>query len=167
MLNVIYLGAKKHRIDFYGMYCKFTYNDIVNYKGIDIVGDMCKIDLSPYDIIICTPPCNYYSRANYRRGTSKVAQETKYILPTMLRKLEDLNKPFIIENTCSRFCPYGMCHEYYYGGHIFYTNIGLPMWLLPKPISNNIQNKSYGNRDDNPNVHNVINLFLSTIFGEL
>lgn len=72
------------------------YQDINGLR--DIPGDMMFVDLSPYDYVIATPPCNYWSRANYRRETSKYSQQTKHLLPGILAKLVANHKPFIVEN---------------------------------------------------------------------
>ena len=55
-----------------------VYQDINGERDID--GDMMEIDLTPYDFIIATPPCNWWSRANYRRNTSLYALTTKHLL---------------------------------------------------------------------------------------
>ena len=73
----IYLCAKNHRISGVNL----DYNDIEPFPGITHCCSCEEIDLTKYDYIIATPPCNYYSRANYRRETSKIAQETKHLLP--------------------------------------------------------------------------------------
>lgn len=45
-----------------------TYNDF--YIQRDLVCDMMEVDLSSFDILLASPPCNYWSRANYRRDIS-------------------------------------------------------------------------------------------------
>ena len=72
------------------------YQDINGER--DIGGDMMNVDLTPYDYIIATPPCNWWSRANYRRDSSQYALETKHLLIDILDKLVKLGKPFIVEN---------------------------------------------------------------------
>ena len=72
------------------------YQDINGQR--DIGGDMLEVDLSKYDFIIATPPCNYWSRANYRRDSSEYALKTKHLLIDILNKLVKQNKPFIVEN---------------------------------------------------------------------
>ena len=73
-----------------------VYQDINGKR--DISGDMMNVDLTPYDYIIATPPCNWWSRANYRRDSSQYALETKHLLIDILDKLIKLGKPFIVEN---------------------------------------------------------------------
>lgn len=75
---------------------EIIYQDINGKR--DIGGDMMQVDLAEYDYIIATPPCNWWSRANYRRNTSAYALETKHLLIDILAKLIKQNKPFIVEN---------------------------------------------------------------------
>ena len=72
-----------------------VYQDINGKR--DIPGDMMDIDLSSYDFIIATPPCNYWSKANYRRDISHYSLITKHLLPSILKKLCYQDKPFIFE----------------------------------------------------------------------
>lgn len=156
----IYLACKQHRIKGVNL----DYNDIEDYEGITHKCDMLEVDLSNYDYIIATPPCNYYSIANYRRETSKVALSTKHLLPSIIKKCEDLGKPFLIENVCnSTLLPKSNVYEFNFGHHHFYTNIFL---LVPDKSFAVKQNKaklSYGKRDNNYNVHLIIDLFLEAI----
>ena len=66
MLKGIYLGACRAYHPNYDL----DYNDIISGYHINIIGDMLSVDLSNYDYIIATPPCNFYSRANDRRYSS-------------------------------------------------------------------------------------------------
>ena len=54
----IYLGA----YEAYHLNYKIVYQDINGKR--DLSGDMLDIDLTGYDFIICTPPCNWWSKAN-------------------------------------------------------------------------------------------------------
>ncbi len=119
----IYLASYKANHPKYDI----IYQDINGKR--DIAGDMLDIDLNPYDFIIATPPCNYWSRANYRRNTSKYSQQTKHLLPTIIDKLIELDKPFIVENVRNQnlFKKYGLfnknCFIYEHGRHTYWTNI--------------------------------------------
>ena len=156
----IYLASKEHRIKNVNM----DYNDIENYEGINKPGDMLKINIEEYDYVIATPPCNYYSRANYRRETSKIAQKTKHLLPGILKKLENYNKPFIVENVLnSRLLPKTNYYEFEFGQHHYYTNVFMLIYDKSFAKKQNKQNKSYGKRDNNENVDLIIKLFLETI----
>jgi hypothetical protein len=122
-MKIIYLASFKA---FHPNY-NITYQDINGKR--DLNGDMLSIDLNPYDVIIATPPCNYYSRANYRRETSLYSQKTKHLLPDILNKLIKLNKPFIVENVRNPrlFDVAGLnnlpCYQYIHGRHTYWTNI--------------------------------------------
>lgn len=108
-----------------------VYQDINGKR--DLGGSMLDIDLSQYDFIIATPPCNYWSRANYRRETSEYSQLTKHLLPCIIRKLIDLDKPFIIENVRN----YELMNRnglfdnsafvYEIGRHTYWTNVPFNM----------------------------------------
>lgn len=160
MLKGIYLASKKHRIP--GK--TIDYNDIEKFEGINIPGDMLKVDIQKYDYVIATPPCNYYSRANYRRETSKVAKETKHLLPQILKKLENYNKPFIVENVCnSTLLPKTNFYEFDFGQHHFYTNVFILVPDRSYAVKQNKAKRAYKYRDNNENVHLIINIFLEMI----
>ena len=88
----IYLASFKALHEDYDI----VYQDIIGHR--DIGGDMMDVDLTPYDYIIATPPCNWWSRANYRRNSSEYALKTKHLLIDILHKLANQDKPFIVEN---------------------------------------------------------------------
>lgn len=156
----IYLFARKHRIP--GVDLK--YNDIINFPGIDFCCDFREVDLTPYDYYIATPPCNYYSRANWRRETSFDALFTKDFLPLILSVFSKQSKPFIIENVCnSTLLPKSSLYEFDFGNHHFYTNVFL---LVPDKSFSVFQNKQYvsrSKRDGNYNVDFILKLFLEAI----
>lgn len=104
-----------------------VYQD-VNGKR-DIGGDMMDIDLTSYDFIIATPPCNFWSIARGNR-CSQYSLDTKHLLPDIIEKLIKLGKPFVVENVINkkRFAEHGIydiakCHIYYIGRHTYFTNI--------------------------------------------
>ena len=123
----IYLASYKAKHENYNI----DYQDINGLR--DIGGDMLDVDLSPYDFIIATPPCNYWSRANYRRDKSVYAQKTKHLLPEILKKLTRQDKPFIVENVrhFKMFLNAGLfdlpCYVYFIGRHTYWTNVLLPI----------------------------------------
>ena len=177
-MKVIYLGAYKAlHPDF-----DIIYQDINGKR--DLGGDMLDIDLSPYDIIIATPPCNFWSIARGNR-CSEYSLKTKHLLPEIMLKLAKTNKPYIIENVINkkRFKENGIydiakninCFIYYIGRHTYFTNIKLDreeLYLLDKK---NRQDFKYGGKvimyDDMKNkdhqggynVHLVIDYFLNKI----
>lgn len=168
-MKVIYLGACRAYHPNYDV----DYNDINEGYHINVVGDMLKVDLSKYDVLIATPPCNYYSRANWRRDSSNYAQSTKHLLPGILfRFMQNYNKPFLVENVRNYnmykksgiidFCYKNGIFVYEYGRHTYFTNILLNLSNIPQ-IKENIQNKSDSKnfyRQGGYNVHQVIEYFL-------
>ena len=166
----IYLAAFKANHSNYNI----VYQDINGKR--DIGGDMMEVDLSSYDYIIATPPCNYWSICNYRRETSRYAQLTKHLLPDILRKLCKLNKPFIVENV-RNFPLMNKNHlfdfpvfVYVIGRHTYWTNVFLDTtdieqrqdfkcggYVIKYDDMNNCEHQG------GFNVHNVIEVFLKTI----
>lgn len=153
-----------------------TYQNINGER--DIAGDMMEIDLTPYDIIIATPPCNFYSKLNRFRHTSKYAQETKHLLPEIIKKLHKLKKPYIVENVRSHIINDLIKTQKYYddfiiqhGRHTYWTNIP----FNPKGIKQNFDFKATGKRGDGKigviaknkqggsNVHEVIEFWLKVV----
>ncbi len=100
------------------------YNDL--YIKRDIQKDMMEVDINGYDLIIATPPCNYWSRANYRRETSEYAQKTKNLLPAIIEKLQNCQVPVIIENVINKSLMVDLINNklFYYeiGRHCYFTN---------------------------------------------
>lgn len=186
-MNVIYLAA----YEAYHPMFKVTYQDINGKRDID--GDMMDIDLTPYDLIIATPPYNYWSRANYQRETSNYAQKTKHLLPDILNKLIDIGKPFLVENVrnYNLMNKYGLfnnnCFIYEIGRHTYWTNIPFNPSLIKQERDFKATNKRIpGNRgkfmspdgrvlnssgqiritkntQGGNNVHNVINYWLELV----
>lgn len=149
----------------------YHYGFNIDYQDIngkrDIPGDMMDVDLTTYDFIIATPPCNWWSRANWRRHISQYSLLTKHLLPDILDKLVHQNKPFIVENVRSErlFRIHGLlnlpCFIYFIGQHTYWTNILLPIDI--EQVSHNKQYISSKLRQGGINVHNVINVFLDII----
>lgn len=165
----IYLAAYKAYHEGYDL----TYQDINGKRDLD--GDMLTINLEKYDYIIATPPCNYYSRCNYRRETSSYSQLTKHLLPEILKILTKQNKPFIVENVRNSriYEEMGLydlpCFIYIIGRHTYWTNI-----LLITDIEQRQDFKKGGyvikytdmktkEHQGGYNVHNVIETFLKQI----
>jgi hypothetical protein len=155
-----------------------VYQDINGKR--DIPGDMLEIDLEPYDFIIATPPCNYYSRANYRRETSEYSQKTKHLLPGIINKLIQIDKPFIVENVINKnkmlfllsFPGFYIEH----GRHMYFTNVPFNPQSINqiddmnnKPIMSGKYKGKLGSfssknqRQGGTNVHNVIEYWLSIV----
>lgn len=168
----IYLGACRAYHPNYNI----DYNDIFKAsEHINIICDMLEIDLTNYDYIIATPPCNWWSRANRRRDESYYALTTKHLLPDILLKCIRSNKPFIVENVrnYNRFLQNGIidiCEKngifiYEYGRHTYFTNILLNMYNIPQ-IKDNIKytsNSKTTYRQGGLNVHVIVEYFLEML----
>lgn len=167
----IYLAACKARHPGHDI----TYQDIDKKYGCEIGGDMLDIDLSNYDYIIASPPCNWWSKANPYYWFSEYSLKTRHLLPLMIIKAAKSGKPFIIENVknIKRMTEnhiYKICEKFnvkwcYVGRHIYFTD---KVYYLTCP---QIQDFKYGGKRVNndgynqggENVHNVIEQWLKTI----
>ena len=154
-----------------------VYQDINGER--DLAGDMMHIDLFPYDYIIATPPCNYWSRANYRRETSEYAQQTKHLLPGILHKLVKQEKPFIVENVRNdkMFKKYGLfdynLYVYRVGRHTYWSNIELDLSNVIQKAESDIkdgkkrwlssQNLPRERRQGGKEVHEVVEIFIQKV----
>lgn len=167
----IYLAACKARHPNYDI----IYQDIDEKYKCDLNGDMLQVDLSHYDFIIATPPCNWWSKANPYYKTSKYSLETKHLLPDTIQKLAKLNKPFIIENVKNikrmyengifELCDkYGL-FTYFVGRHIYISNIMCN--LLCKQHQDfkygGVRVNNDGYNQGGSNVYNVIEIWLEII----
>ena len=160
----IYLGAYKALHKNYNI----VYQDINGKR--DLAGDMLDIDLSNYDFIIATPPCNYYSKARGNNKPSLYAEQTKHLLPDIINKLRQQNKPFIVENVRNfkKFNDIGLMNLndtfiYFIGRHTYRTNIMFNTWV-PQTydfIFNGYRLKS--NTQGGDNVFNVIESWLKEV----
>lgn len=148
-----------------------VYQDINGKR--DIAGDMLNIDLDEYDYIIATPPCNYWSRANYRRETSEYSQKTKHLLPEILARLQNSKKPYVIENVINKklMREHNLFDKakyvYFIGRHTYWSNIYLTCEevedLTEKQTLQNVENLARTKRQGDDNVHIVIDKFLEII----
>lgn len=160
----IYLGCCKARHPNYDI----IYQDIEKdkYKA-DLGGDMLTIDISGYDYIIATPPCNWWSKANPYYKKSEYSLKTKHLLPDIIEKLGKQNKPFIIENVINkkRMKENGIfelankynLHIIFYGRHTYFTNFYVNFEDVPQQ-----QDFKYGGRRVNNDGYNQggLNVFL-------
>lgn len=146
---------------------------LIDYQDIngkrDISGDMMNIDLSDYDYIIATPPCNYWSRANYRRDFSSYSQKTKHLLPSILNKLIKLDKPFIVENVRSdklfnNYCLFDLgLFVYKVGRHTYWSNIFFDCSDIVQHSDINIKYLPRNKRQGGKDVHEVIERFIESV----
>lgn len=165
-IKVIYLAAGTANINIPGF--DITYQDINGTR--DIHGDMLNVDLSPYDILIATPPCNYYSRANWRREQSEYSLKTKHLLPRIIKKFEETKKPFIVENVRNPKLFNNFTSELeittfikIYGRHTYFTNINMDFKSKQEIEHINLLPKNSYLRQGSENVNKVIEEFLKKL----
>ena len=172
MLNVFYGCARKHRP--FIPQVAVTTNDIdvryccnITCDVRDLIDKQKDWLITNFDGLIFTPPCNYYSRANWRRNTSKVALETKDILPSVLNFVHIQGMPFLVENVQNApvFKDWYPYTQFTLGGHTFWSNVvdrsDFIGYECPK------QNKQFVNRnkrDGNDVVNHVICIFLQKLY---
>ena len=167
----IYLCANKARHPDFNI----VYQDIDPKCKCDILGDMFEVDLTPFDFIVCTPPCNWWSKTNPYYYKSFYALSTRHLLPCALIRLAALGKHFIVEGVknIKRYTEnhiFRICAEYHIkyqivGRHIYFSNIDVDL-SCPQ-----IQDFRYGgvrvNNDGyNPggtNVYNCIQIWLNFV----
>ena len=167
-MKVIYLASGRAILT----HPNVTYNDIKEKR--DLQCDMMTVNLSDYDVLIATPPCNFYSRANNKRETSKYAQATKHLLPDIIDKFIKTGKPFIVENVRNEplFKSKGLydknCFIYKHGRHTYWTNILFNPQFIPQehdfkqiPGYGCIRLKSYV--QGGKNVNDVFDYFLEVV----
>lgn len=159
--RVLYLCAREHRIAGYDI----VYNDIEPKYGCDLVCDCLDVDLSPFDVLVATPPCNYWSKANNRfREFSKVAQMTKHLLPALMVSFHRCGKPYLIENVVNEnLTPKPLDFCFTWGNHIWYTNVFFAIPPRSCAVAQHKAQLSYGHRDNNVNVDIIIRCFLEAV----
>lgn len=168
-LKGIYLAAFKAKHD----YKYLVYQDINGKR--ELCGDMMDIDLSRFDFIIATPPCNFYSIAR-GKTVSTYAEATAHLLPDIIDKLISLGKPFIVENVVNYgvMCELGLfnkqCYVFRYGRHTYWTNMVFDLSNIKQrqDFLNGgrvIKYKDMINKDHQGgyNVHQVIDRFITVV----
>ena len=99
---------------------------------------MMAVNLEDYDILIATPPCNFYSRARGSNKSSDYALRTKHLLPDIIDKFLKTGKPFIVENVRNEplFKKLGLyeknCYVYKHGRHTYWTNVLINFYGIPQ-----------------------------------
>lgn len=162
-MKVIYLACGKARLNFPNV----VYNDL--FEDCDLKIDMMSVDLTPFDFILASPPCNYYSRARGNCPPSAYALETAHLLPDILNKLISSGKPFVVENVRNKplFLKLGLfnfpCFVYFHGRHTYWTNIMIDFHHISQSFDfryGGKKLKSYIQGGDN--VNNVFDFILSS-----
>lgn len=169
----IYLGAcrAKH------LGHTIAYQDINGKR--DIGGDMLEVDLSLYDYIIATPPCNWWSQANPYYWRSEYALKTRHLLPLILIRLGKQEKPFVVEcvknlkrykeNNIFRICEmYGIKWQVV-GRHIYFSNRD---FKLDCPQIQDFRYGGYrvnndGYNQGGTNVHNCLEIWIQAVEKEI
>lgn len=148
---------------------------------------MLQQNLEEFDVVIATPPCNFWSIARGNR-CSQYSLDTKHLLPDIIKKCAKSGKRFVVENVINkkRFAENGIyevaencgCFIYYIGRHTYFTNIKLDENEIESLKGQNRQDFKYHGKvikyDDMKdtdhqggfNVHLVIDYFLRKIQGE-
>lgn len=178
MMKGIYLASNIARHYSYDI----VYQDIDQSYQCELNGNMLDIDLSPYDFVIATPPCNWWSRLNMYNYRSVYAWETINLLPLTIIKLCNSGKPFIIENVINRkrfefLGIYKLC-EYYklkvveVGRHTYFTNTDYDLiceqhqdFKSIDGVPTRINNDGYN--QGGSNVHIVIEKWLSQLYSDI
>lgn len=171
----IYLAACKARHPNFDI----DYQDIDKQFNCDIGGDMLDVDLSKYDFIIATPPCNFYSKSNPYFYKSLYALKTLHLLPCILIKAAVSGKPFIIENVRNevrfekmgifRICEdYGIYHQYV-GRHTYFTNVFCDLTVVQHQdfINGGKRINNDGYNQGGSNVHEVIECWLNCLYEDM
>ena len=164
-MKILYLAAGHGQLN---TQHQVVYQDLIVKR--DLGGDMLDVDLSDYDLIIATPPCNYYSRANYRRETSDYSNKTKHLLPGIITKLENIDVPVIIENVINKKRMSFILQKtsLFYnevGRHCYFTNrlvdfSGIPQKYAFEYGGKSIQNMSNSARQGGKNVQLVLEHYI-------
>lgn len=167
--KVIYLAAGRAKLK----YPNVIYNDYIEKR--DLICDMMSVDLSDYDILIATPPCNYYSRANTRyREFSEYAQATKHLLPEIIDKFISTGKPFIVENVRNEpmFKRLGLydknCYIYKHGRHTYWTNVMFDLSTIPQSFDfkyGGVRLRAYV--QGGKNVNDVLDWFIEYVINNI
>lgn len=167
MNKVIYLAAGRAVLN----YENVIYNDYKEKR--DLICDMMEVKLEDYDILIATPPCNFYSRARGNNPPSQYALKTKHLLPAIIDKFITTGKPFIVENVRNEplFKKLGLydknCLIYKHGRHTYWTNILINFQGIQQEYefkNGGIRLKSYvqGGR----NVNDVLDYFIEVVINK-
>ena len=176
MKKVVYLAAGEAVISVPG--CNVVYNDL--YLSRDLKCDLLDVKLSDFDIVLASPPCNFYSRANYRRYSSNYSLLTKNLLPRILADLIVLGCPFIVENVINKklmssvdpFLKKLIAGEvlgvfyYEFGRHCYFTNVDMSAYSF-KFEPSNVANVCSRKRQGSGGVNIVFSEFLNKVVNQI
>ena len=167
----IYLAACRARHPNY----EIDYQDIDAKYKCELGGDMLDIDVSNYDFIIATPPCNWWSIANPYYWYSEYALKTRHLLPLTLIKCAKSGKPYIVENVknLKRYREnriFDICDKFnikwqVVGRHVYFTNVDINLQCEQhqdfKYGGKRVNNDGYNQGGEN--VHKVVEIWLKNI----
>lgn len=167
-MKTIYLACGRAQLNHEDV----VYNDL--FENRDLKCDMLSVDLNDYDVLIATPPCNFYSHARGGNPPSDYALKTKHLLPTIIEKFIRTGKPFIVENVRNEplFKKLGLynynCFVYKHGRHTYWTNVFINFSFIPQehdfiriPGYGSIRLKKYV--QGGKNVNDVFDYFLEVV----
>lgn len=152
-----------------------VYNDINPKTKPDLLCSATRVDLRPYDYIIATPPCNFWSHAHSEKQAGEYSEKTKHLLPCLLAQLSNTGKPFILENVRNvpRMTKYGVfdvatkkgLFVQFVGRHTYFTNVLCNLEKEQKPDfrKRGIRLNGLKNRQGGENVHEIIEIWLKTV----
>lgn len=134
MNKVIYLASGYAKLQEPGV----VYNDLIVPR--ENRQDMLDVDLSAYDILIATPPCNFYSYARGAKQPSDYAISTAHLLLDIIIKFYYTGKPFIVENVTNKTTLdfiWAMCadlglYRFKHARHTYITNVRFDISSVPK-----------------------------------
>lgn len=148
-----------------------VYQDINGKR--DLGGDMMDVDLTEYDFVIATPPCNFYSKAVGNRKHSDYALKTAHLLPDIIDKLHNEKKYFVVENVRNdkKFKEIGLfdypdIYVFRIGRHTIWSSIWFYHWLpfdyefVGSPCRDINKRKD---RQGSENVHIIIESWLNEL----
>lgn len=170
-IKVLYGCCYKAELNLDANIYEITYVDIIpdlfKSNGMYICTDIKDIKFKDFDIIVCSPPCNYWTRAISLERVSDYALNTMCLLPYCINECVKSGKPFIIENVRNykRFNIFNLfnypCFYVFIGRHTYRTN------RLFKPdnlqIKENITHISKSKRQGGNNVNTIFEEFIKSV----
>lgn len=124
-MKILYVCCGHGIVDIPGV----IYSD--KFVNRDITCDCLDIDYDSYDMILASPPCNYWSRANYRRDSSDYSLSTRSLLPFFIELCRTCSKPVIVENVRNDV----LFSEFYRKPGVYHCKIGRHTFFSNKNIS--------------------------------
>ena len=165
MDKVIYLAAGYAKLQ----YENVTYNDLIVPR--ENRQNMLDVNLTPYDILLATPPCNFYSYARGSNPPSKYALETAHLLLEIIIKFYKTGKPFIVENVSNKnsldfiwalSTELGL-YRFKYSRHTYITNCYFDVRSAQKYFDFIKERNPYFDKQGGFQVSEVLDLFIKSV----